>query len=141
MVRDPGMTALDLKSQLAANHVAKQRMKAHFEEYGVDVVEAVAEELIRQSELLVRQRLRELPDGSWRAREYIDMPGGHCKVELTATKEGDDAHVRLHRLQPAGRPRNQLLLLGDVGRHVRADLPAACLGRHLERGRDAAAFG
>ncbi len=27
MVRDPGMTQLDLKSQLAANHVAKQRMK------------------------------------------------------------------------------------------------------------------
>src|SRR2546425_722572 len=46
MVRDPGMTALDLKSQLAANHVAKQRMKAHYEEYGPDVVDAVANELI-----------------------------------------------------------------------------------------------
>ena len=89
MVRDPGMTALDLKSQLAANHVAKQRMKALYEEYGVEVVEAVAQELIRQSEQLVRERLRELPDGSWRAREYVDMPGGNCKVELTATKEGD----------------------------------------------------
>ncbi len=89
MVRDPGMTALDLKSQLAANHVAKQRMKALYEEYGVEVVEAVAQELIRQSEQLVRERLRQLPDGSWRAREYVDMPGGNCKVELTATKEGD----------------------------------------------------
>jgi N-methylhydantoinase B len=89
MVRDPGMTALDLKSQLAANHVAKQRMKAHYEEYGAEVVEGVANELIRQSEQLVRERLRELPDGTWRAREYVDMPGGNCKVELTATKEGD----------------------------------------------------
>src|SRR5690348_9893590 len=50
MVRDPGMTALDLKSQLAANHVAKQRMRAHYEEYGTDVVEAVANELITRSE-------------------------------------------------------------------------------------------
>src|SRR6266545_242694 len=90
MVRDPGMTALDLKSQLAANHVAKQRMKAHYEEYGADVVEAVANELIRQSEQLVRERLSALPDGSWCAREYIDMPGGSCKVELTATKQGDE---------------------------------------------------
>ena len=89
MVRDPGMTALDLKSQLAANHVAKQRMKAHYEEYSADVVEGVANELIRQSEQLVRERLSELPDGIWRAREYIDMPGGSCKVELTATKQGD----------------------------------------------------
>ncbi|MBM3678438.1 MAG: hydantoinase B/oxoprolinase family protein, partial [Actinobacteria bacterium] len=47
MVRDPGMTALDLKSQLAANHVAKQRMKELYREYGVDVVDAVSEELIR----------------------------------------------------------------------------------------------
>jgi len=89
MVRDPGMTALDLKSQLAANHVAKQRMRAHYEEYGPDVVDAMANELIRQSEQLVRERLRGLPDGSWRAREYVDMPGGSCKVELTATKEGE----------------------------------------------------
>jgi N-methylhydantoinase B len=89
MVRDPGMTALDLKSQLAANHVAKQRMTTLFDDYGVDVVEAVAQELIEQSEQLVRERLAELPDGSWQAREYIDMPGGNARVVLTATKDGD----------------------------------------------------
>jgi N-methylhydantoinase B len=89
MVRDPGMTQLDLKSQLAANHVAKQRMLELYEDYDVDVVETVSEELIRQSEQLVRNRLWELPDGEWRVREYIDMPGANAKVELTATKEGD----------------------------------------------------
>jgi N-methylhydantoinase B len=89
MVRDPGMTQLDLKSQLAANHVAKQRMLELYGDYGVDVVETVSEELIRQSEQLVRNRLSELPDGEWRVREYIDMPGANAKVELTATKEGD----------------------------------------------------
>jgi N-methylhydantoinase B len=89
MVRDPGMTQLDLKSQLAANHVAKQRMKELYADYGVDVVEAVSEELIRQSEQLVRQRLTELPDGEWRVREYIDMPGASAKVELTAIKQGE----------------------------------------------------
>ena len=102
MVRDPGMTQLDLRSQLAANHVAKQRMLELYADYGADVVEAVSEELIRQSEQLVRNRLTELPDGEWRAREYIDMPGANAKVELTAIKEGD-AHLRLHRLQPADR--------------------------------------
>ena len=60
-----------------------------YADYGVDVVEAVSEELIRQSEQLVRRRLSELPDGEWRVREYIDMPGANAKVELTATKEGD----------------------------------------------------
>jgi N-methylhydantoinase B len=89
MVRDPGMTQLDLKSQLAANHVAKQRMKELYADYGADVVDVVSDELINQSELLVRQRLAELPDGEWRVREYIDMPGANAKVELTAIKEGD----------------------------------------------------
>lgn len=89
VVRDPGMTALDLKSQMAANHVAKDRMHKLFEEYGVDTVETVSEELIRQSEQLIRRRLKELPDGRWQAREYADMPGETSLVFLTAIKEGD----------------------------------------------------
>jgi N-methylhydantoinase B len=89
VVRDPGMTALDMKSQMAANHVAKERMRKLYHDYGVEMVTAVADELIRQSEQLVRERLRELPDGVWRAREYIDMPGATCTVELAATKQGD----------------------------------------------------
>jgi len=88
-VRDPGMTALDLKSQLAANHVAKERMQKLYADYGVDAVDWVSEQLIEQSERLVRERLRELPDGVWRARQYIDMPEGLHRVELTATKDAD----------------------------------------------------
>jgi N-methylhydantoinase B len=89
MVRDPGMTALDLKSQLAANHVAKERMVKLYHDYGPDTVDAVSHELIRQSERLLRDRLRELPDGSWRSCEYVDIDGARSKVELTAIKDGD----------------------------------------------------
>ncbi len=88
-VRDPGMTGLDLKSQLAANHVAKERMRKLYDDYGVEVVDQVAEELIRQSERLTRERLLELPDGVWRARQYVDMPEALYRVELAAIKEGD----------------------------------------------------
>ena len=45
-VRDPDMTALDLKSQLAANHVAKERMQHLYAEYGVATVQAVSEALL-----------------------------------------------------------------------------------------------
>ena len=89
MVRDPGMTQLDLKSQLAANHVAKERMRRLYDDYGVETVDAVSDELIRQSEALLRRRLEDLPDGEWQAREYIDMPGATARVEVKATKEGD----------------------------------------------------
>jgi N-methylhydantoinase B len=89
LVRDPGMTQLDIKSQLAANHVAKERMRRIYADCGVEAVQAVSAELITQSERLVRQRLRELPDGSWRVREYVDLPHDTCRVELTVTKAAD----------------------------------------------------
>ena len=90
MVRDPGMSALDLKSQLAANHVAKDRMAKIYADYGVDTVASVSDALIVQSEQLVRGRLAELPDGEWQAREYMDMPGGSCSVVVSARKQGDE---------------------------------------------------
>lgn len=88
-VRDPDMTALDLRSQLAANHVAKDRMRQLYADYGADTIRSVQAELLLRSEKRMRARLAELPDGTWRARQYVDMPGGISRVELAATKEGD----------------------------------------------------
>jgi N-methylhydantoinase B len=89
MVRDPKMTQLDLRSQLAANHVAKERMARLISDFGVDTVLWVAGELVDQSEKRLRERLRELPDGTWRARQYVDASDYLVKVELAATKEDD----------------------------------------------------
>jgi N-methylhydantoinase B len=64
-------------------------MRQLFSDYGVEVVAAVSDELIRQSEALMRQRLLELPDGEWTCRQYVDSDGGDWKAELKMTKEGD----------------------------------------------------
>lgn len=89
MVRDPGMTGLDLRSQIAADHVAKQRMHKLYDDYSVETVDAVGEALIEQSEKRLRERLAELPDGTWRARQYLDLPDRNYKIELAAIKHGD----------------------------------------------------
>jgi N-methylhydantoinase B len=89
MVRDPGMAGLDLRSQIAADNVAKQRLVKLYDEYGVDTVDAVGEALIDLSEKRLRARLSELPDGVWRERQYLDLPDRNYKIELTATKRGD----------------------------------------------------
>ena len=139
MVRDPGMTQLDLKSQLAANHVAKQRMR--------DALRGLRRRRgrggLRRADPASRSSSsgngsRELPDGEWRAREYIDMPGANAKVELTAIKEGDTLTYDFTGSSPQVELGVNCSLLGDLGRPLRADLPAARLGRDLERGRDAA---
>ncbi len=88
-VRDPGMTALDIKSQLAANHTAAERLRSACGSYGPALIDQVAETLIAQSELKLRRRLSDLPDGTWRARQYLDLPDGVSVVKLAMTKRGD----------------------------------------------------
>lgn len=89
MVRSPEMVALDLRSLIACNNVAGERMLALIDKYGVDTVDHVCKTLIEQSESLLRQRLRELPDGSWQSRQYIEIKGVVSKVLLTMTKQDD----------------------------------------------------
>jgi N-methylhydantoinase B len=89
MVRGPEMVALDLRSMIACNNVAKERMLALVDKYGVDTVNEAGSTLIEQSESRLRARLLELPDGRWQSRQYFDVKGEIYKVLLTMTKKGD----------------------------------------------------
>jgi N-methylhydantoinase B len=89
MVRSPEMVMLDLRSMIACNNVARERMQALTAKYGYETVDAAGSELIRQSEMLFRARLKELPDGEWQSRQYLDVNGETATVRLTMTKTGD----------------------------------------------------
>jgi N-methylhydantoinase B len=89
MVRNPEMVALDLRSMIACNNVARERMIALIEKYGAPIVDTVCRMLIDQSEARLRERLRELPDGRWQSRQYLEVKGETYKVLLTMTKSGD----------------------------------------------------
>ncbi|MEJ8572782.1 hydantoinase B/oxoprolinase family protein [Microbaculum marinum] len=89
MVRSPEMVTLDLRSMIACNNVARERMQALIAKYGPETVDAAGSELIRQSEDLFRARLKELPDGEWQSRQYLDVDGETAVVRLTMTKTDD----------------------------------------------------
>src|SRR5580704_13353889 len=89
MVRSPEMVALDLRSMIACNNVARERMLALIEKYGFGTVDAACNALIDQSETKLRERLRELPDGHWQSRQYFEVKGEIYKVLLTMTKKAD----------------------------------------------------
>jgi N-methylhydantoinase B len=92
MSRLPLNLGLDLKGMLAANNVAKRRLGELIGRYGVDVVLSVMDELMDLSERRLRSRLRELRDGQFSARTYLDHDGHVDKlhrVEVTLTKAGD----------------------------------------------------
>jgi N-methylhydantoinase B len=89
MVRSPEMVMLDIRSMIACNNVARDRMLALIAKYGYETVDEACQTLIEQSETLLRNRLRELPDGQWQSRQYMDVKGEVFKVLLTMTKKDD----------------------------------------------------
>lgn len=89
MVRSPEMVTLDLRSMIACNNVARDRMQSLIGKYGGDTVDAACATLVEQSEMLFRERLRELPDGQWQSRQYLDVNGETARVCLTMTKTDD----------------------------------------------------
>lgn len=89
MVRSPEMVALDLRSMIACNNVARERLEALIGRYGASAIAEVGESLIRQSEDLLRSRLRELPDGRWYARQYMDVEGEPAEIRLAMEKKAD----------------------------------------------------
>jgi N-methylhydantoinase B len=89
MVRGPEMVALDLRSMIACNNVARERMLTLVDKYGPQTIDEAFRLLIEQSEQRLRQRLRELPDGRWQSRQYLDVKGEIFRVILTMTKTDD----------------------------------------------------
>lgn len=71
-VRVPRQQGLDLKAQIAANNVAKEKIVKLVDRYSVDTVKACYEEIIAFSEAKTRKRIRTLPEGRYEAVEYLD---------------------------------------------------------------------
>jgi N-methylhydantoinase B len=92
MSRLPTHMGLDLRGMLAANKVAARRLSETIEQYGVDTVVSVMDDAMDMSEKAVRERLRELPDGVYRAQTFLDHDGYTNKlyrVHVEVTKKGD----------------------------------------------------
>ncbi|MBS1879639.1 MAG: hydantoinase B/oxoprolinase family protein [Actinobacteria bacterium] len=92
MTRQPEMVGLDLRGFIASNIVARDRLAEIIDRYGADVVTDVMDELIRYSERRMRERLRQLPDGEFRSRSFIDHDGLENRIyrtDVRLIKSGD----------------------------------------------------
>ncbi len=93
MTRLPQVLGLDLKAMIAANNVAVKRLRALMERYQTETVLTIMQEEINASERQIRQKLAKLPDGVFRARDYIEHDGHANRlyhVCVTATKKGEN---------------------------------------------------
>lgn len=92
MSRDPGMFGLEIRAQMAAGTTAKRRVLETIEEYGIESFKKLCADMRVYSEFHIRNRLKELPDGTWRTIEYFDDDGltdRIYKCVTTLTKEAD----------------------------------------------------
>ena len=91
--RRPDMVALDFRAQLAGCTAARDRILALIERYGATTVKGVMKRVITNGESAFLEKLKRLPDGTWRDRTYVEcaMPGDRdvYPVELQLTKQGD----------------------------------------------------
>ena len=90
--RLPHLLGLDLKAMIAANNVAIKRLREVMGRYGTGLVRHVMAAEIDASEQQLRARLRELPDGVFRAADFLEHDGHADRlydIRVTLYKRGD----------------------------------------------------
>lgn len=89
--RLPSLLGLDIHALISSNDVAKKRLSQIVNIYGAENIKRVMEESLDISERKLRQRLLELPDGIYRAADFLDNPSEDkiYKIALSMKKEKD----------------------------------------------------
>lgn len=90
--RSPVEVLGDIRAQIAACHVAEEGLTALVRRYGAGLLAGYIEALHDHAEALMRETIRALPDGVYRAVDYIDGFGETpvpLPIAVTVTVAGD----------------------------------------------------
>ena len=71
--RMPELVALDLRAQITACNVARERMLLLIQKYGPEIVKGVMKKLQDNSEAAFLKRLETIPDGMWTEESWIEL--------------------------------------------------------------------
>jgi N-methylhydantoinase B len=88
-MRQPEQRRADLRAQLAAGRVGVRRLDELRERVGREALTAAFEEVLGYAERRTRACLRQLGDGTRRARDVLEAPEGDLEIVLEATVEHD----------------------------------------------------
>ncbi len=90
--RLPRALGLDIRAFIATINVASRRIEELVTRYGPETLTGVMAQMIAASEAKIRARLRELPDGRFRACDYLEHDG-HAnrlyKIDVVLEKRRD----------------------------------------------------
>ena len=95
-VRTPIEREGDLTAQIASNRTGARRLLAIVSKYGASTVSAYMQHLQSYAELMTREAISQIPDGTYRFEDCMDDDGqgnGPLPIVVTLTIEGDRARI------------------------------------------------
>jgi len=101
-VRTPDEVIGDIRSQIAANHVCAEKICQMLEEYDLENLNDLADEIIGRTEKSMRGAIAEVPDGVYRAEGIVEQMEGKDDVviKLAVEVKGDGITVDLDGTSP-----------------------------------------
>ncbi len=101
-VRTPEQVNGDIRSQIAANHVCAGQIVRMIEEYGLENLDDLADEIIGRSEKSIRASIAKAPAGVYRAEGVVEQVEGQPDVRIccAVSIEGSDITVDLTGTSP-----------------------------------------
>ena len=105
-IRQPETTIGDLRSQTAALEIGRDGIIELIERYGLETFKACMELAIESSEARMRDKLRELPNGTWEGEYFIDDDGvteDAIRIATKVTIDDGSIHVDFTGTDPQRR--------------------------------------
>ncbi len=101
-VRTPDEVIGDIRSQIAANHVCAEKICQMLEEYELEDLDDLADEIIGRTEKSMREGIEKVPDGVYRAEAIVEQMEGKDDVIIKVAVEvkGSDITVDFEGSSP-----------------------------------------
>jgi len=101
-VRTPDEVIGDIRSQIAANHVCAEKICQMLDEYGLDGLDDLADEIIGRTETSMREAIEKVPDGIYSGEGIVEQMEGKENVVIKVAVEvnGSDIVVDLDGSSP-----------------------------------------
>ncbi|HEY2918458.1 MAG TPA: hydantoinase B/oxoprolinase family protein [Candidatus Binatia bacterium] len=92
-VRQPDEVIGDFYAQTACNDAGGRALLEMMDEFGLESIDAVADEIIHRSEEAVRAEIRKLPNGEWSNETWSDGFEAPIVVRCAVKVSGDDIFI------------------------------------------------
>src|SRR5207253_656770 len=92
-VRTPNETIGDLYAQTSSNAVGARELLHFMDEFGLDSIDPLANEIITRSERAMRQAIRALPNGRYENESWSDGYDEPIRIKVTVTVEDEDLFI------------------------------------------------